>query len=178
MDGEGGRDGGLADGLRWFVAKTLPRKELLADLHLRRQSFRTYFPKILGSPGRSRARAVSVQPFFPGYLFVQLDLGVGRWRSVNGTIGVSHLVRFGELPATVPEGLVERLMASTSSEGILGFADQLQPGDAVRVVGGAFDGFVGILERSDASGRAAILMEVMARRMAVLMPRSALVAAA
>jgi transcription antitermination factor NusG len=28
-------------------------------------------------------------PFFPGYLFVALDLDHDQWRSVNGTIGVS-----------------------------------------------------------------------------------------
>jgi len=162
---------------RWFVVKTQPRKEALADLHLKRQAFRTYFPKIMASPGRSGARPISPQPFFPGYVFVQLSVEQGRWRSINGTFGVSHLVQFGHRPATVPAGLVEHFIANTSHEGILGFEDQLKPGASVRVVGGAFDGHLGVLEHTDPAGRAQVLMEIMSRKVAVFLPQTALVAA-
>lgn len=58
---------------RWFVVKSLPRKEVLADDHLRRQNFQTFLPLMTSSASTVRGIGTARQSaFFPGYLFVRL----------------------------------------------------------------------------------------------------------
>ena len=55
-------------------------------------SAKSGFPGILAARQKMRRHArkidVVLAPFFPGYLFVQLDLQRDQWRSVNGTYGL------------------------------------------------------------------------------------------
>ncbi|MES1179713.1 MAG: transcription termination/antitermination NusG family protein [Hyphomicrobium sp.] len=162
---------------RWLLVRTQPRKEWLADLHLRRQGYVTFFPKIAGLARRQAKTTPPLQPFFPSYLFVQALEAAGRLRSINGTIGVSHLVRFGDQPAIAPPGLIENFIENTSLDGIMGFADELKSGDSVQIVGSAFDGCVGTLQRISAKGRAQVLLKLMQRQVVVSVPQAALFAA-
>lgn len=162
---------------RWFVVKSLPRKELLAKQHLQRQEFETYLPLLASSVTTLRATgATRLAAFFPGYLFVRLDLSKDRWRSVNGTIGVSSILQTGGMPTPVPLGLVELLQTRTSATGQLGFEDQFAPGAAIRIVGGPFDRLFGVFQALDGEGRARVLLEIMGRPIAVSLPRVSIMA--
>src|SRR6202020_2051925 len=77
-------------------------------------------------------------PYFPRYLFIVLDLMRDRWRSVNGTFGVSSLLMQGGRPQPVPSGVIETLIASADAEGIPQFNPQMTPGQPVRMVAGPF----------------------------------------
>lgn len=164
---------------RWFAVKVQPRRDALAELHLTKQGFETFAPKVAAAKRAATLRGKPLLvPLFPGYLFVRLDLGRHRWRSVNGTIGVSHLVQFGDAPAAAPCGLIEGLRARTMPDGRFSFDEDLQVGEAVRVVGGAFDGWIGRLKGCDGQGRVAVLLEAFAERAPVRFPRGSIVRAA
>jgi transcriptional antiterminator RfaH len=105
-----------------------------------------------------------------------LDLARDRWRSVNGTIGVSTILQTGGMPAPVPSGLVEHLQSRTSESGQLGFEDQFAPGSEIRIVGGPFDRLFGVFQRLDGEGRASVLLEIMGRPIAVSLPRVSIMA--
>ncbi len=92
---------------RWYVAHTLPHKEATAEMRLAAQGFRSFCPRYakIVRHGR-RVREVSAAAF-PRYIFVALDLERDRWRSVNGTLGVSSLFMNNERPIAVPAGVVE-----------------------------------------------------------------------
>lgn len=164
---------------RWFAVKVQPRREALAELHLKKQGFEIFSPKILAarSSNMSRGKA-TLAPLFPGYLFVQLDLGAQRWRSINGTIGVSYLVQFGDAPAAAPAGLIEGLRARAGAASQISFEDELTVGDPVRVVGGAFDGWIGHLKACDPKGRVAVLLQAFTTQVPVRFPRGSIVRAA
>lgn len=162
---------------RWFVVKSLPRKETLAGQHLRRQNFETFLPLLTSTATTMRKTGIARRAaFFPGYLFVRLSLVHDRWRSVNGTIGVSSILQTGGMPAPVPVGLVEDLQARTSEAGELGFEDEFEAGEAVRIVGGPFDRLFGVFERLDGEGRARVLLEIMGRPIAVSLARASVMA--
>ena len=74
--------------------------------------------------------------FFPRYLFIVLDSSRHRWRSVNGTFGVSRLLMRGDEPHPVPHGIVEALIAAADVRGILQLASKLQVGGPVRLMAG------------------------------------------
>lgn len=162
---------------RWFAVRAQPRKEQLAELHLNRQNFETFLPRIARSARRPTGTVTTLTPFFPGYLFVRLDLAADRWRTVNGTIGVIGLVQFGEHPTPTPAGLIENMAtrASQDSEVRLESAP-LHSGQAVRFVGGAFDGRIGAFEATSPDERVTILLALMSREVRVRVPRSAVMA--
>lgn len=161
---------------RWYAAKTHPGRERLAQTHLMRQDFETYLPLSAPPPRKARRGPVGPVAFFPGYIFVRLDLDHQRWHAVNSTRGVTRLVQFGERPTPVPETLIPTLQAATNADGLLGFMDALAPGDEVRLVGGAFDQQVGQVLRAGADQRVTVLLNLMHREVRLTVPRSGVLA--
>jgi len=70
---------------RWFAVKAQPKREMRAFIHLANQGFRVFMPKGKKTVRHARKISTVITPFFPGYLFLALDVTRGRWRSVNGT---------------------------------------------------------------------------------------------
>lgn len=169
-----------SEGPRWYAVQTRPGRERLALQHLEHQHFATY------CPWRRRATQVGqrnhdgLRAFFPGYLFVRFDPARDRWRSVNGTIGVIGLVgtapRNGAPPSPVPPGLIER-MQDLRIAGAAAYQDELVTGDPVRVVGGAFDQLLGVLESSTDAERVTILLTFLSQERRVTLDRRLLIAA-
>ena len=146
---------------RWYAAGVFPGKESVAEQNLARQGFDAFVPRC-GKTVRHARRIVTRQAaYFPGYMFVSLDLATQRWRSVNGTLGVRSLVMQGERPIPVPSGLVEQLVAMTSEDGLLDFSGGLSEGASVRIVSGPFAEMIGRIDRLDPAGRVRVLVGLM-----------------
>ena len=148
-------------GSRWFAVSHQPGREDVAEANLLRQGFKPFVARHLLTIRHARRLTVRRASFFPGYMFVRLDLTRDRWRSVNGTFGVRSIVMVGERPAPCPVGLVEQLIDMTDADGILDFSSKLRVGDAVRVVSGPFTNLIGRLDRLDGPGRARVLLSIM-----------------
>ena len=110
--------------------------------------------------------------FFPGYLFVLLDLNRDRWRSVNGTFGISSLVMAGELPCPVPAGIVETMLALADAEGLLQLSSNLKVGAPVRFAAGPFAEQLGVIDRLDNAGRIRVLLNILGRQVPVRLNRN------
>lgn len=94
----------------WYLIHTKASQEQVARENLGRQGFETYLPTINTARRRAGRWKPVVGPLFPGYLFVQLDVGqhnVGLIRSTRGVIG---LVRFGRQLVPVPGPVIEGLV--------------------------------------------------------------------
>jgi transcription elongation factor/antiterminator RfaH len=146
---------------QWYVAMTQPRQEELAVINLERQNFYSFLPRqwVLRRHRSDYKRVL--QPVFPSYVFVRLDLDHDRWRSINGTYGVAKLLSFGEKPTCVPTSLVETLQLSTAPDGSLVSKTRLCPGDSVRLIDGPLADRLGVLETLDPKGRVNILLELL-----------------
>lgn len=163
---------------RWYVVRTQPRKERLAQQQLERQGFSTFLPFAPLTTTTRRNKAVAVkQPLFSGYLFVQMDVARQRWRAVNSTVGVLYLVQFGDRPSPMPVGATEVLLQQTDEGGFFSFDAGLSPGDQVRIVGGPMNDFIGELQRKDGAGRSLVLLELMNRKVSVIVPDGGLIGA-
>src|SRR6516164_6180997 len=108
---------GLVGDSGWYVVQTQVNAELKAARHLLRQGFEIYLPRYLKR--RSHARKIErvPAPLFPRYLFVQIDMAAQRWRSIQSTFGVSHLVLQGADPARVASGVIHSLKAREDTAG-------------------------------------------------------------
>ena len=164
-------------GERWYVVASLPRREAGAQMQLQAQGFRTFLPRYAKTVRHARKLMTVSAPFFPGYLFVALDLGRDRWRSVNGTFGVAGLIMAKGFPSPVQSGVVESLAACCGADGHLALADRLAVGQGVRVLSGPFADMVGKLARLDGGGRVQVLLQLMGGEVAVSVSRSVLMPA-
>jgi transcription elongation factor/antiterminator RfaH len=173
-----GRDLTLEGNERWFLAHTLARSELRAQLHLGTQGFRTYLPQRLKTVHHARQLRTVQGPLFPRYLFVILDLERDRWRAVQSTVGVASLVSCDGRPVGVPAGTVESLIERTDESNLTRLDAGLTEGQSVRILCGPFANFVGVLERLDGNERVRVLLEIMGSVVPVQVRRSVLSPAA
>jgi transcriptional antiterminator RfaH len=164
---------------RWYVVYTHSQAEGRAAFNLRRQGFQVYLPRYLKNRRHARRVESVAAPLFPRYLFVQLDLQAQQWGSIRSTVGVVHLVARGHEPTAVPAGIVEGIRARESEEGLvtLGPATAFRPGSSVRIVEGPFADAVGLFEAASDGHRVAILLDLLGRRVRVLISEDVVVAA-
>src|SRR5215831_11282644 len=160
---------------RWYAVQCQPHRERTAAAHLSNQDFRVFLP--LREKTRRHARRIETVtvPFFPGYLFVQLDLSRDRWRSVNGTLGVARLVGHAEMPSAAPAGSIEAIRSACDGFDVVNRSGDIAPGDMIRVARGPFSDLVGKLERLDSAARVHVLLELMGRRASVVLSRDQII---
>ena len=160
---------------RWYVVQCLAHRESAAASHLCNQKYRVFFPRRRKIRRHARKTESVLVPFFPGYLFVSLDISRDRWRSVNGTYGVAKLVMQGDYPVPVPVGVVEALRLSSDESSVLEWRPEIRPGDAVRVIAGPFSDMIGQLERLDGAGRVRVLLEILGGQVPTVLPEEIVV---
>src|SRR6516164_3214575 len=160
MRGEGGTEGEdlsshleLGPGERWFVARVLPHQENRAQFNLNRLGFRSFLPRLRRTVRHARRLRDTLQPLFPGYIFIVIDLSKQRWRSIHGTFGVASLIMGAEQPVPVPPGVVEGLVASVKSRGVVHIKAGLEMGQKVRVLWAPFEETLCRPPHLDARGR-------------------------
>lgn len=163
---------------RWYVVKTLPRREIFAAQHLENQGFATFLPKQVKTVRHARRVRTGLAAFFPSYLFVEMDVERARWRSINGTRGVSHLITQGERPIPAPAGVIEDIKRSCDDRGVLVEGPWLQVGQEVRITHGPFVDHVAIIERFGNADGVRVLLEIMGAIVPIEAKREHLIAAA
>jgi len=152
----------LGPGERWFVARTLPHHENWAQLNLHRLGFRSFLPRLRRTVRHARKLRDTLQPLFPGYIFIVIDLSKDRWRSVNGTFAVAWLIMGADEPRPAPPGVVEALVASCESRGAIRLDDSFEIGQKVRILSEPFAETLCRLAHLDGRGRVRVLLEIMA----------------
>jgi transcriptional antiterminator RfaH len=118
-------------------------------------------------------------PLFPRYLFVSFDRQVQRWRSIQSTVGVSQLVCNGEAPASVPEEIIAELRGHENEGGFVRLErrSRFARGDQIRVLDGIFDDCLGLFEDMIDHERVAILLDLLGRKVRVVLHEDAVAAA-
>jgi transcriptional antiterminator RfaH len=160
------------------VANTQPHVECRALAHLQHQGFCVFLPRRLKTTKHARQYRTVAAPLFPGYLFVALDLNRDRWRAINGTAGIRSLVMARrDMPAAVPQGVVEGLMAMQDTSGVISFASDLAIGQRVRLLAGPFADMIGKLHWLDDAGRVEVLLELLGSQVRVRVRAEVLVPA-
>jgi len=160
-------------GRRWFVVHTQNHREACARSHLSAQGFCVFLPRFTKNVRHARQSKTVNAPLFPRYLFVALDLRRDRWRSINGTHGVTSILTQDDRPCAVPVGVVESLSARCDADQIVR-CPELRPGQDVRVIAGPFAEQLGVIERLGGSERVRVLLEIMNCSLAVDLSRSAI----
>ena len=127
--------------LGWYVMHSKPQKEKWLYDQLDALQIEAYCPSVRAKNGVHKSK-----PYFPGYLFLNVDLqltGISLLQWIPGSLG---LVSFGGEPASVPDGLLQRIRHRVDE--INNTEDRLfeilKPGDQVVIHSGPFAGYEAI----------------------------------
>jgi len=151
---------------RWYVAKTQPNAETKARFHLVRQGFDVYLPQYLRRVSHARRISWQPRPLFPTYLFVTTSPAQQRWRSINSTIGISHLICDERGPLPVPRGVVDGIRENEDERGLVltGRKVPFEKGAEVQIMSGAFADHTGFFECATDDERVVILLDLLGRQ--------------
>jgi transcriptional antiterminator RfaH len=98
---------------QWYVLACKPNKEEIVFRQLQSRGYEVFYPRFFSANGKSGR--LYMRSYFPGYLFIRLDLekvGVSTFQWMPNTDG---LVCFGMKPAFVPDSLVQAIKRHVSS---------------------------------------------------------------
>lgn len=151
--------------VRWYVAKTHTNGEQKALFHLRRQGFDVYLPRYLRRVSHARRISWQPRPLFPTYLFVAMTGPDQRWRAINSTVGVAHLICDERGPVPVPAGIVATLQHEEDDRGLVmtGRKVPFKKGAEVQIISGAFAEHIGRFEGATDDERVIILLDLLGR---------------
>jgi len=159
---------------KWYVAHSKPRSEELLWKQFCLRNLESYYPSIKVKTVNPRAQ--QVQPYFPGYLFIHVDLDLTGRSLLEWIPGGDGLVSFGDEPAFVPDSLIDSIKQRIESlDTASGRAPiLLRKGDIVTVRNGVFTGYEGIFDiQLSGSDRVRVLLSLMDnRQLPVEMPVS------
>jgi transcriptional antiterminator RfaH len=161
----------------WYVMYTKPRQETVALENLQRQNYSVFFPQARVQKREAGQGAVQVvEPLFPRYMFIHLEVGVSDFSKLRSTKGCVDLVKFGGKPAVVPLELIELIQQQVDADSVLDLLklNQLQVGGEVRVAEGPFEGMMGKIAASKSDERVIVLLNVLGAERSVELARSQL----
>jgi transcriptional antiterminator RfaH len=120
----------------WTCARTQPQLEAYAAQNLEARGVTVFFPKI-----ETRR---NVQPLFASYVFcLVID---GHWLAIRTCYGIANVIRFGDVPARVPDREIDALKARVDASGIIRLPAEPPKrmwarGEKVKILAGQFASF-------------------------------------
>lgn len=152
----------------WYAVQTHARREEQARVFLSRRAIRTFLPRIIVRRRHGSRRWNSLEPLFPGYLFVHIQPDPNVVDSIRWTTGVRCLLGDDEAPISVPEQVVVHLQERVGERGYIVPSPWLVPQTRVRVRRGPFALLEGIVVRAaPRAERIRVLMELLHTQVSV-----------
>jgi len=153
--------------INWHLLMCKPREDARAEQHLLNQDYELFRPVLKQFAIRKGKQVAVTESLFPRYLFIRLDDALSDWGRIRSTRGVAGLVRFTELPAKVPDSLIE-LIKSQCTEGSVIDTTREKPfvyskGDEIEITEGSFRGIKAIIKEQIAQDRVLLLLNLLGK---------------
>ena len=146
----------------WYVMRSKPNKESLLWEQLGLQKIECFYPRLRVKPVNPRAR--KLRAYFPGYVFVCVDLEQINLSNLQWMPGAVGLVSFGGEPASVPEALVNTIRNHVEQVNAAGgeLLKGLKKGQSVKIQAGPFAGYEAIFDaRLSGNERVRVLLNLL-----------------
>jgi transcription antitermination factor NusG len=147
---------------QWYALRSKPNKEEALSRELLARSYEVFFPQLHVQPVNPRSR--KLRPYFPGYLFINIDLPAVGFSALAWMPHSYGLVFFGSEPAQVPEVLISSLRRHVDSINAAGgeLFNGLKPGESVTIQAGPFVGYEAIFDtRLPGTERVRVLLKLL-----------------
>ena len=146
---------------------TKPREDERAEQHLLNQEYELFRPLIRQYRLRKGKQVAVTEPLFPRYMFIKLDDAQSNWASIRSTRGVASLVRFTELPAVVPESLIEMLRSQCQDGNIIDTTEDhpfiFEHGEEIEITEGSFRGIRAIIKEQVGEDRVLLFLNLLGK---------------
>lgn len=152
-------------GFYWYVVRSKPNREEFLEGQLISRDVEVYFPRIRVKPINPRAR--KHKPYFPGYLFLRIDLDKNSVTNLERIPGVVRLVSFGGEASIVPDAIVHAIRVKVDEINAAGGQKSpgIRPGSTVKIEKGPFEGYEGIVDsRLPGKERVRVLLKMLQNR--------------
>lgn len=146
--------------------RSKPNKEDFLAGQLEAHGVRVCYPRIRVRAANPRAR--QVRSYFPGYLFVQVDLETVDSSILQWMPGAAGLISYGGEFASIPEALIVAIRRRVDEINAGGgeLFTGLKPGDTVVIQDGPFAGYAAIFDSRLSGGeRVRVLLRLLQKRM-------------
>jgi len=149
----------------WYALQSKSNKEDALYKQLLKQGFEVFYPQIRVNPENPRAR--KIKPYFPGYMFVRVDLAAVGLSTLQWMPFSRGIILFDQDPAVVPDSLIVALRRRVEQVNAAGgelFAS-IDKGDEVFIHEGPFAGYEAIFDlRISGSERVRVLIKLLDQR--------------
>jgi transcriptional antiterminator RfaH len=147
----------------WYVCLTKPRQEAYAVAKLAEQGYQVYLP-LLDSWARRAGKWCKKQSvMFPRYAFVRPQQPGHSIAPVRSTPGITSLVKFGPVLATLPHSKLQALQALVNLRAQALPGQPFAEGQQVVFASGPFKGLAGLVS-SVADERVCVLMTLLGQQ--------------
>jgi transcription antitermination factor NusG len=113
--------------MTWFAVMTHPKRERAASLEIKSLELGAFYPWTKVRRNRRRGRDAVTEwievPYYPRYVFA--DCRLDDIHRVNDIRYVSRVVAFGGKPVSVPDPVMQIIMAGANVEGLMGSKDHV-----------------------------------------------------
>ena len=148
---------------KWLLVYTKAKEEKRAKKNLENQGFEVFLPMIAYEK-ISQPKSISLEPMFPRYLFIIINVERDHWTHIKSTRGVSHLVVFGGKFAEVPNSVVAFLKTRVDDNDIVKqkvTRQEFQKGDKLVIKKGVLKGKEATFLSKTGKERVRILLKLM-----------------
>lgn len=152
----------------WYALRSKPRKEDVVYRQANDQGYEVFYPRLRVHTVNPRSR--QWRPYFPGYLFINIDLGIVGLSAFQWMPHATGLVSFGGEPAQVPDNLIYALKRRVEEIAAAGgeLFDGLKKGDRVVISYGPFEGYEAIFDtRIPGNERVRVLLQLLSNQRTV-----------
>ncbi len=149
----------------WYVLRSKPHKESIVSEQTLAKGIETFYPRLRVNPVNPRAR--KVKPYFPGYLFVNVDLGaigLSAFQYMPYAIG---LVSLGREPASLSEEFIHalKLRVDAVEQDHDELSSGFRLGDPVLITEGPCTGYNALFDaRLPGNERVRVLLQMLSER--------------
>jgi len=132
--------------IRWYVLRSKLHKESFLYDQLCLREIEAYYPYLRVKPVNPRSR--NIKPYFPGYLFVHVDLDKVGLPNLQWLPGGSGLVKYGIEPAFIPDVVLHAIRRKVDQINLSVDVNlnNIKPGDPIEIKSGHFTGYHGIFD--------------------------------
>ena len=158
--------------MNWYAMRSKPNKEMALTHELSARQVEVFYPRLRVRPANPRSR--TVQPYFPGYLFVHVDLEQIGFSELHWLPFSLGLLTFGGEAPAVPELLIHGIQKRVDEINAVGgelarahslSVDGFRQGETVLILDGPFAGHEAIFDVGlPGSERVRVLLKLLDRR--------------
>lgn len=154
---------------KWYVVRTEPRADHLAEASLLRDDFDVFSPRLKSSKGSS---GQIYSPLFPGYLFLSWNQEDEKWPTFKPVHRIYGYVEFGGEVPWLSDGLIQELAKSIDElNGDNGIWRRYRTGEQVWVNSPGLDCLAEVLEEAKSpKGQARVILQFMGRMVKAQVP--------